>query len=615
MAKKEQATIDTETIPVSKGDKEKATTEQAAKPVNRRSFLKGTAAGLGGAAIAGLGTGQAEAAQRTGNIQWDQTYDVVVLGSGAAGMPAAIEARDHGASVLVVEKNFDVGGRAILSGGSIQFGCGHRLQKEAGIHDTPDQFFLDWTGSEGEFPVDPKRWGTEGHPLARTIDREIVRAFADNAVASFDFLEANGVKWRGLGGIRGPGDPNVPRQANCSPSPDKAEWIIPPNPGSGMGSGLIRPLQKSAEAKGVKFLLLHRMTVIHREQPAFGRVMGITAQEVDRWNKPTGKTVNIRARKGVVIATGGSSANLNVRRIYDPRMTEEYQVLGHAYTTKDADGELAAMAINGSLWCACNQISFGDRQLDRAGSNIGARLSLGGPIIPPDSPAFFRQGSTGLHVSDWQNAIMVKEHGRRFFEETLRDKPLGSPGRRAHLDAALRWTGDPKKLNGGGPIWAIFDSAAAQREKWTLEMPYVDKNGGFFFEADTLEQLAGKLTKNPYQWRPMPGDALRATVERYNSFVDSGVDSDFAKPTPAYKIEKPPFYAAWATPILHDLFAGIRTNTDGQVIDLQGEVIPGLYAAGESASGMSQHGLAKGIIFGRLAGIHAAKQPSSTKNV
>ena len=112
----------------------------------------------------------------------------------------------------------------------------------------------------------------------------------------------------------------------------------------------------------------------------------------------------------------------------------------------------------------------------------------------------------------------------------------------------------------------------------------------------------------PYQWRAMPGEALRATVTRYNSFVDSGVDADFGKPTPTHKIETPPFCAAWATPPLHDVMSGLRMNSNAQVMDIHGQVIPGLYAAGESGSAISMHGLAKGVLFGRLAAIHAAKQ-------
>jgi len=338
--------------------------------------------------------------------------------------------------------------------------------------------------------------------------------------------------------------------------------------------------------------------------------LGVTAQEVDKWNKPTGKTVNIRARKGVIVATGGHNGNVNFRRMYDPALTEEYTTWGAPYTTKDADGELAAMAIGASLWTLSSQTNGGERQYDRPGSSIGTRYN-GSPKILPTSPTFFRTGATGLGVRDWQNAIMVKENGKRFYEETLRGKPLGSPGWRVSVRKATSWSGDPNRLNGGGPIWAIFDSAAAKREQWTVEHPWVDKKGGYFFEADTIEELAAKVKACQYQWRAMPGEALRATVTRYNSFVDSGTDTDYGKPTPIHKIETPPFYAAWATPPLHDVMSGLRVNVNAQVMDKAGQVIPGLYAVGESGSAISMHGLAKGSVFGRLAALHAAKQPAS----
>ena len=73
--------------------------------------------------------------------------------------------------------------------------------------------------------------------------------------------------------------------------------------------------------------------------------------------------------------------------------------------------------------------------------------------------------------------------------------------------------------------------------------------------------------------------------------VDAGVDPDFGKPRPQYKIHTPPFYAAWATPLVHDTRAGLRINAQCQVMDMQGEVIPGLYCGGESAGGFNQHGL------------------------
>ena len=108
-----------------------------------------------------------------------------------------------------------------------------------------------------------------------------------------------------------------------------------------------------------------------------------------------------------------------------------------------------------------------------------------------------------------------------------------------------------------------------------------------------------------YQRVKMPPENLEQTVARYNSFVESGVDADFGKPTPLYKIATPPFYAAWATPVVHDTRAGLRINAHCQVIDMHGEIIPGLYCGGESAGGFSQHGLARAACQGFIAGRHA----------
>jgi succinate dehydrogenase/fumarate reductase flavoprotein subunit len=88
------------------------------------------------------------------------------------------------------------------------------------------------------------------------------------------------------------------------------------------------------------------------------------------------------------------------------------------------------------------------------------------------------------------------------------------------------------------------------------------------------------------------------------------VDADFDKPTPLFRIEKPPFYAAWSTPILHDSLTGLRTDTAAQVIDTRGETIFGLYCAGESQGGFAQHGLGRSLVFGRIAGRHAAQRNS-----
>jgi len=545
-------------------DRDRASTQA----VSRRTFLSTGAAGA--AAIAGAGAQQA-AAQAP--IKWDRSADVVVIGAGVAGLPAAIAARDLGASVIIVEENYDIGGRGILSGGRVHLGGGHALQQKAGIKDSPDQVFLDWV-----------RFDTAD---ARYSDRDLVRVFADENVPTFNFLVENGVKFidRPIGPERAS---TVPRTFLTQEWPIASELIAP---GRGRnGSGLVRQLAVAARQKGAEILLQHEMKTIIRDRTAPGKVLGITVSH-------QGTMMNIEARRGIVIATGGHTGNVNFRRIFDPRLTEEYQQACQPYVYQDADGELAAMDIGASLWATANQTAEAGSAITKT-RHIGCRWGYATLVYQPESPMFHLAKATGLTVGDWQNLIFVNQHGRRFWNEV--------DGSYKFFSAAMGYNGDTAKLNGGGPIWAIFDADAAAREKWTPSPPSVDPDG-FFFTADTIGELAGKIA-NPYQKKPMSGAALQETVDRYNGFVAAGVDQDFKKPTPMYKIATPPFYAAWSTPILHDTLTGLRTNTNTEVVDIRGEVIPGLYCAGESQGGFAQHGLARCLVFGRVAGRHAAQR-------
>jgi hypothetical protein len=156
---------------------------------------------------------------------------------------------------------------------------------------------------------------------------------------------------------------------------------------------------------------------------------------------------------------------------------------------------------------------------------------------------------------------------------------------------------------GAGPTWAIFDSDTVKRLGWTLGPPNTDPE--YFFSGGTIAELARNI-KGPYQKIPMRAAQLEATVARYNSLVNTGADLDFGKPAPLYSIATPPFYAAWASPVVHDTYAGLRINMHCQVLDLNGQIIPGLYCGGESAGGCSQHGVGRCLTQGYIAGKHAA---------
>ena len=114
-----------------------------------------------------------------------------------------------------------------------------------------------------------------------------------------------------------------------------------------------------------------------------------------------------------------------------------------------------------------------------------------------------------------------------------------------------------------------------------------------------------------YQRVPMPPQNLAATVARYNSFVDAGKDADFGKPKPLYKIAKPPFYAAWATPVIHDTRAGLRINAQlpGDRHERRGHPRPLLRR--RIGRRLLQHGLPRAVCQGFIAGRNAATQNDS----
>lgn len=568
---------------------DKVKNHKAESHVTRRDFIKTTAGTVGATAVGGVGA-SAAAAQQSGSVPtWDLTADVVVVGAGAAGLPAAVRARDGGASVILVDANHDIGGHAMLSGGEVGLGGGTSAQRRFNIDDTPDKFYLEMTRPE--------------HATTRYSDRALVRAFANVSVEAFEFLVENGVQFL-------PGRPDVEvEDGTATPckivvrpwSEDLRETIN----GSG-GSGLVRALEKSARAKGVKILLQHRMVRIVREAPLSGRVLGVVATDLQ-----TNRPVGIRATKAVIGCTGGSSSNVVIRTIFDPRLTEEYNAGGEPYTLQTGDTEQLGMAIGGSLGTTANDRTEAFVHLNKA-RFLGCRD--GYMSWNPKGPMFSKAGGSGFTVADYQDVILVNVIGNRFYDETVgrvRGKPEGGRVVYDYCAAAL----SSAVVNGphgaeriGGPIWAIFDADAVRREKWDLRPPTVDVVNGFYFTADTLGGLANALKANKHQKVPMRPETLQATVERYNGFVDAGKDGDFGKPAPKYKIQTPPFHAAWATPIIHDCMSGLRINDKCQVVDIFGQVIPGFYCAGESAGGFAIHGLARCIGTGYMAGTHAAAE-------
>ena len=569
---------------------------------------------------------------------WDLEADVLVIGSGAAGLPAAIKAREGGASVIVVETNYDVGGHAVLSGGHMALGGGTSAQKKYDIPDSPDTVFSDLTDWSIIQP--------NGSPDFRYNDRAVMRAFADHCATTFEFLLANGVEFTD----KAPDNHGASTTGNSAPRENHAFWTKGAgleSPNAAAGTGVIRPLETSARGKGVQFLLNYKMTSLIREpstEKKSGRVIGITAQYTPRIMpgattplksfrsegniESTQTTMSLRAKKAVIIATGGSTSDINFRRMFDPRLTPVIQVGGEPYSYQDASGEVAAMAIGASLWGLANQTLENGATM-RTQRALATKYNY--TTWKVESPIFPLVRATGFNVKDWQDLILVNQVGKRFYDETKGDVPHGNLGQQItpyapndyrnaenvkFIPTKYNFTHAALAMNEyseapdycAGPLWAIFDAGAVQREGWKVVPPYVDPDG-YFFSGNTLTDLAAAI-KNEYQAKPMKGEILQATVDRYNSMVDRGEDIDFGKPAPKYKIQTPPFYAAWGTVVVHDTRAGLRINAKCQVLDMKAEVISGLYCAGESAGGFNQHGMGRCATQGYISGINAAvEQP------
>jgi len=103
---------------------------------------------------------------------------------------------------------------------------------------------------------------------------------------------------------------------------------------------------------------------------------------------------------------------------------------------------------------------------------------------------------------------------------------------------------------------------------------------------------------------------LEETVRRYNEAANKGVDEDFEKPV-LHRIDTPPFYAAAAVIRVLDSYGGLRINGKTEVLDTNGQVIPGLYAGGEASGGGWQHGIGRATVHGYIAGTNAAQQPTA----
>ena len=510
------------------------TRENGKKNISRRSFIKSSGGAAAGAGLVagGMLTLPSTAVAKV-PTKWDEEVDVLILGSGFAGLAAAHAAKKAGSSVMVLEKMRVPGGNSIINGGVVA-AAGSPKQAAEGIKDSPDLLYEDMLKA--------------GLYLNHT---KLARMVADESWSIVKWtIDELGVKYREkvvhLGGH------SVPRSYSTH---------------NQSGSAIVLAQLAKLKEMGVKVRTKTFLTELVVDKD--GRVIGVRARKNYTFpDEKSGTPFTIKAKKGVILATGGFGRDLAMRVIQDPKLDAAVDSTNHPGAT--AEGMIHALTI-GATPVQVSWIQLGPwTSPDEKGFGIATHFTAGGVFI------------SGLMVDP--------ATGKRFVNELA--------NRKIRADAIIKT---------GHPGIGIVDSVIAESK---LIMHLTEKNlkKGTVKKFDTLEALAAAY-KIPY-------GELKKSVDRYNSFVRDGKDADFGKyiRSGSPQIGKPPFYGVRIWPKVHHTMGGIQINEKAEVINLEHKPIAGLYAAGEVAGGI--HGAvrlgscatADCLIFGRIAGENAAKE-------
>ena len=458
--------------------------------------------------------------------KWDGEADVIVVGGGNTGIPAAITAYDKGVKVILLEASTGMASSLAMIAGGTPF-AGTDFQKEQGIEDSPDQMY------EEALAVG------DGSP-------ELWRALVDRQQEVFKWLLSIGAK---------------PELLQLAPGHKVRRSVR----FEGHGVGLCNVLRNTLKKTEVDVRYKHRARKLIYDYEK-GRVIGVTA-EADS------KMLNFRAKKAVILATGGFCQNLDLVKEYGPQYAD---LVPTAPPQHQGDGLIMAMAIGAGT------------------SNIGL-------AVCPSLPVCAETGS--LLTSSGLGGIAVNRHGERWANEATDD--LDSYTMRYHDIIAQ----DPTGLH-----FVISDDKARQTD------PYKREGKEKIYKADTIEELEKILGIDP--------GGLKKTLDEYNSDIEKyGYDRKLGRKLqgmahpgkPVQTLDTPPYYGVKCKVCLTSMKGGLRINGKTQVLNQFGEVIPGLYAAGEIAGGLmgipSKYYTGTMTIQcftqGRIAGDVAADEPSS----
>jgi flavocytochrome c len=423
--------------------------------------------------------------------KWDGEAEIIVVGGGNTGIPAAITAHDKGAKVMVLETSSGMASSLAMIAGGTPF-TGTDLQKAEGIKDSPDQLYEEAVKVSGGSP-------------------ELWRALADRQEEVYEWLKSLGAK---------------PEKVLLAPG----HLVRRSVKFEGHGPALCKVLRNALKKSGVDVRYKHRARKLIVDN---GRVVGITAES-------GGKTLNFKAKKAIILATGGFCQNLEIVKEYGPHYAD---LIATAPPTHQGDGLKMAMAIGAAT--------------DGLGLAVCPSMPVGAETLQ-----FVQSGLMG--------GITIDRWGNRFGNEATEELGTYTEKHKICLDR------DPTGLH-----ITVADQAIRDLN------PPANPGRETIYQADTIEELEKQLD--------IPAGNLVATVKKYNSDIEQyGEDKEYGRrmqgmqwpEKPVMPLNHPPYYAMKNKICLTSMKGGLKINAKCQVIDQFDDVIPGLYAAGEIAGGL-----------------------------
>ena len=445
---------------------------------------------------------------------WDESYDVVVVGGGFAGLAAAYGAVENGSSVVLVEKLSTTGGNSAINGGQY---ASYTSKVAAEL-----QTKFDLVPDTAEKHIEDTMNGGDQMSNIKLV-REMVYA----APEYFNILLDNGLVIRDT--LARPGGHYGYRT-----------YVTENQVGSDITNLQLEILKKTSAT----IELETKMVEIYRTRDEANKVVGIRVATADGYK-------TIEAKKGVILATGGFSSNVQMRETQVPYLNADLPTT-NIKAASTGEGIYLAQAIGANTTQMSNI-----QRYPWADPNTGVLDKYA--VWPFTGPSY------GVIYVDWQGNRYVNEGDRR-------DVCANAAANSGFISTYCIFTED------------VVSPFAYHNE---IEEGVAS---GRVLKADTLAELADKINAFAIkgQYPAVQAANLEATVAAHNSYIDSMKDPDFGKvmAKTMVKIENGPYYALPQFPSVHHTMGGLVINTRTEVVDIYGNVIPGLYAAGEVTGGI-----------------------------